>query len=370
MNNNIKRKMKKENIEFFKELLMAPTPSGWEKEGIEVFEKQMSGFAKHEFTDNFWNSAWSIGYDGPKPELKIMFSGHIDNNALMVQQILPSGYIHFVRQGGSDRKSFIDARFFILTRDGKRIPAFISKKAIHLESEKEYESIIETKDMVLDVGATSDEEVKSMGINIGDLAVFDNSHTDLEFGPSKDFIVSSGIDDKVAVYIVSEALRRLAKIDNERLKSRKITIYGVATTQEEVGCRSAGVAARRIQPNISIDSDVDHATPADIGGVNKGEEGDIELGKGVVIPFGPDKNRDLVYDLIDTAKKDDIKYQVKATTPGGTNTSRIQMEGYDIKTAILSIPNLYMHCINEKSHWDDIESCIELMVSYVEKFIQ
>jgi hypothetical protein len=57
---------------------------------------------------------------------------------------------------------------------------------------------------------------------------------------------------------------------------------------------------------------------------------------------------------------------LKATMPGGTNTSRIQMEGLDIKTAVLSIPNLYMHCINEKLHWDDVEGCINLLVSYLE----
>lgn len=352
----------KENIEFFKKLLTAPTPSGWEKKGIEVFEEHVSGFAHHEFTDNFWNSAWSVGcMDNPK--LKVMISGHIDNNALMVQQILPSGFIHFIRQGGSDRKTLIDARFNIITKTGDLIPAFISKKAIHLEDEEEYDSIMKVKDMLLDVGADSYDEVVGMGIQVGDLVVFDNSHTNMEFGPAKNYIVSSGLDDKVAVYIVSEVLRR---VNTDILTKNGVKLFGVATTQEEVGCRSAGVAARRIQPDISIDSDVDHATPEDIGKVDKGEEGDIELGKGVVIPFGPDKNRDLVYGLMDAATNNGIPYQLKATMPGGTNTSRIQMEGLDIKTAILSIPNLYMHCINEKLHWDDVEGCINLLVLYLE----
>ena len=346
--------------EFLEKLLKAPTPSGWEKDGIEVFRSEMSKFAKEEFTDNFWNSAWSIGSTSPK--LKIMLSGHIDNNALMVLQITDAGYIHFIRQGGSDRKTFIDAWFNIMTSTGKMIPAFISKKAIHLENEEEYKSIIKEEDLVLDVGATSKKEVEDMGIRIGDLVVFDNSHMNLEFGPGKDFIISSGIDDKIAVYIVEEVLRRL---DAKKLEEKGISVIGVATTQEEVGARSAGVAARRIQPNISIDLDVDHATPSDIGGVKKSMEGDIELGGGAIIPFGPDKNRDLVEDLIRVAKDNNIKYQLKATTPGGTNTSRIQMEGTDIKTALISIPNLYMHCINEKAKWSDVENCIDLLSYYI-----
>jgi putative aminopeptidase FrvX len=69
---------------------------------------------------------------------------------------------------------------------------------------------------------------------------------------------------------------------------------------------------------------------------------------------------------MDAATNNGIPYQLKATMPGGTNTSRIQMEGLDIKTAVLSIPNLYMHCINEKLHWDDVEGCINLLVSYLE----
>jgi putative aminopeptidase FrvX len=353
--------MKKENKEFLGKLLQSATPSGWEKEGIQVFSDEMSKFAKEEFTDNFWNSAWSIGCS-ENPKLKIMLSGHIDNNALMVQRITDAGYIHFIRQGGSDRKTFIDAWFKIITSAGEKIPAFISKKAIHLESDEEYKSIIKMEDLVLDVGATSKKEVEDMGIKIGDLVVFDNSHMNLEFGPGKDFIISSGIDDKIAVYIVEEILRRL---DSKKLERKGISVIGVATTQEEVGARSAGVAARRIQPNISIDLDVDHATPVDIGGVNKSLEGDIELGKGAIIPFGPDKNRDLVEDLVDIAKSNDIMYQTKATTPGGTNTSRIQMDGADIKTALVSIPNLYMHCINEKANWSDVESCINLICYYI-----
>jgi len=354
--------MMKENIKFFEELLNADSPSGWEFPAIQVWERHMKEIGlTYNFTDSFWNSAWSLG--SKEPTKKIMFSGHIDNNSFLVQNITETGFVQIIKQGGSDDKTFYGQDFEILTESGSRIPAFISKRAIHLDNKDEEPEKIRLSDMVLDCGCTSKKEVEKLGIQVGDIVVFKHSHL-MEFGPKGDFIVSDGLDDKVAIYIISEVARRLIPHQKE-IAQKGLEIYFVAMTQEEVGARSCGVATRRIDPQISIDLDVDHVVCKEIKSGKEAVNGNISFNSGPILSFGPDKNRELVKVL---ANGCGVKTQRKAGRAGGTNTDTIQKSATDCQTALISIPNLYMHTTKEKCAWSDIEDCIKLCVNYIKTY--
>lgn len=63
-------------------------------------------------------------------------------------------------------------------------------------------------------------------------------------------ITSKALDDKIGVYVVAEVMKRLG---NER-NSLRCNVQGVATVQEEVGCRGA-ITSGCIIVSISIDVD-------------------------------------------------------------------------------------------------------------------
>ena len=352
------------NIEFFEKFLKTYRPSGFEKEGGELFleEAQKISNVEYEFIDNMWNSCVSIGSDSPNA-LKILISGHSDQNCLIVTEITKNGFLKYNTQGGISPRTVIDTDMYVIVNEDtekKYIPCFCSYKAIHLEKPDDRKKCPEHKDLVLDLGCKSREEVEKLGVQVGDLVVFDNSRLNMNFGYDEKFIVGSGLDDGVACGIVYDVLKRL---DVEMLKKKNIRVYGACIGSEETGARGVGPVVFKVQPDISIDIDVCHDSVKEVG---EDETRPAKMGEGVVINYGPDKDRILNSDLRKFAKFHDIKFQVIAGKAGGTNTNSIQMLSNNCATALLSIPCRYMHSsTHEMVHKDDIEACIDLIDWYI-----
>ena len=349
------------DIKFLENFLKVYRPSGFEKEGADVFtidSCKLNGVRK-EFIDKMWNACVSIGSDR-EDALKILISGHSDQNCLIVTEITKNGFLKYATQGGISPKTVIDSDFYVITSDKKYIPCFCSYKAIHLEKPDDRKKCPEHKDLYLDLGCTSREEVEELGVQIGDLVVFNNERLMMNFGPKGDYIVGSGLDDGVACGIVYDVL---SKLNEDELKEKNIRVYGACITSEETGARGVGPVVRKIQPHISIDIDVCHDSSKEIGG----DEGrPSTMGCGVVLNYGPDKFRPLNDQLRTIAKDFDIPFQVIAGKAGGTNTNSIQMMSDNCATTLLSIPCRYMHSgTHEMVHKDDIGACGRLIGEFI-----
>lgn len=349
---------------FLEKFLRTPRPSGFEKDGAEVFVNEATKFSnvETEFIDKMWNACVSIG--SPKPDaLKILISGHSDQNCLIVTEITKNGFLKYATQGGISSKTVIDSDFFVIVDENnekKFIPCFCSYKAIHLEKQDDRSKCPEHKDLYLDLGCTSKEDVEKLGVKVGDLVVFDNSKLNMNFGPDGKFIVGSGLDDGVACGIVYDVLE---KLDVMKLIEKNIRVYGACITSEETGARGVGPVVRKVQPHISIDIDVCHDCTKEIGE----DDGRIsKMGDGVVLSYGPDKYRPLNLDLRDLAKEKVIHIQSIAGRAGGTNTDTIQRMSDNCATTLLSIPCRYMHSgTHEMVHKDDIDACGKLISEFI-----
>ena len=357
------------NNVFLEKYLRTYRPSGFEKEGAEVFidscESSDHIEIKGSGIDNMWNAWVSVGSER-KDAIRILISGHSDQNCLIITEITKNGFLKYTTQGGISPKTVIDSDMWVMVDEfgeKRMIPCFCSYKAIHLEKVDDRKKCPEHKDLVLDLGCTSKEEVEKLGIQIGDLVVFDNSGLKMNFGPEEKYIVGSGLDDGVACGVVFDVLEHL---DENFLKENNIRVYGACITSEETGARGVGPVVRRIQPDISIDIDVCHDSIKEVG---CDETSDTQMGKGVVIKYGPDKHRRLVSDLRKTAKDCNIPFQVMAGKSGGTNTNNIQMISDNCATALLSIPCRYMHsATHEMVNKDDIEWCSSLIINYIKNY--
>lgn len=351
--------------DFYKKFLKTYRPSGFERDGATTFIGEVIDNIpdfKIEIVDRMWNACVSIGSE-EENALKILISGHSDQNCLIVTEITKNGFLKYATQGGISPRTVIDSDLFVIAgeKDDERyIPCFCSYKAIHLEKPDDRKKCPEHKDLVLDLGCTSKEQVESMGIRVGDLVVFDNSRLNMHFGPDGKFIVGSGLDDGIACGIVYDVLKDL---DIEELKKKNIRVYGACISSEETGARGVGPVVRKIQPDLSIDIDVCHDSVKEVG---EDETRPAKMGEGVVINYGPDKYRLLNNDLRNLAKWHKIKFQVIAGRAGGTNTNNIQMMSDDCATALLSIPCRYMHSgTHEMVHIDDIKACGDLITNFI-----
>ena len=342
----------KNDSEFLHSLLSEPTPSSYETHGIRIWDAFMEDLGlKQEYKDKIGNSGWSIGC-GP---VKVLVSAHIDEIGMAVQGISDDGYITLVSLGGVDPKVLPGAQVIIL--GNQRIKGVFCKAPIHSEArEKKMDEVIKLRDLKVSVGADTKEEVEALGIEIGSLAVL-SRNINVNFGENK--IHGNALDDKIGVYIVSQVARKIKELSDIELR-HKYTFVFLSGTQEETGLRGLEIAAKNIEADLSIDIDVTPAQDGDCG-VNKNTWGDIKLGAGCVIEYGPDKSRRMASIFKDYAKNNNLPYQCCVSRAGGTNTDAIQLNSRDCETMLISIPNINMHTQNEICDWRDITSAIELI---------
>ena len=169
-----------------------------------------------------------------------------------------------------------------------------------------------------------------------------------------------GFDDKVGAFVVTEVLRRLK---SERVQA---AVFCVATVQEEVGSRGVRACAYEIHPDIGIAIDVITAT--DSPEADKRAAGEVSLHKGPVLQKGCDINPVLGDLLIDTAERNKIPFQIGAA-PGPTWTDASALQGIrgGSATAVVRIPNRYMHAPTEVVSLRDVDNAILLLVALIRR---
>lgn len=339
------------NKELLENLLKTCSPSGYEKEALDVFNNYCSEFSKNLFSDKMGNSAFYIGNDVNNP---IMISAHIDEVGYQVQYITEEGMLNIVPIGGPDKKVLLGSE--VLVKGS--IPGIIGKKPIHVEDSEERDNLeLKLVDCLVDIGAESKEDAEKL-VEVGDWITFTPNYKLL--GANK--VMSKGLDDKAGMYVVMSAFEELAKDEYETIEN----VVAVANTQEEEGLRGAKVTSRNINPRISIDIDVTFAT--DEGrGIEKGSHGDVKLGYGPVIVFGPDKSNRLISIVKKIAKENYIPLQFSSSYSGGTNTTAIQEHSLNCETLHIAIPNRNMHTQVEVCDLRDLENSVKLLVLLVKE---
>jgi endoglucanase len=334
--------------EFFHRLLETPSPSGFEQPVQKIVRDYVQQFADQTDTDVHGNV---IACKNPGRTLRVMLAGHCDQIGMLVVALDDDGFLYAQTIGGWDPQQLIGQRMTLWTRTGP-VPAVIARKPIHLLTDEERKQVVKTKDLWLDIGAKNKEEAAEI-VRIGDPVTLElgcqSMRNNLANGP--------GMDDKVGVWIVMEALRRT---EAARLNC---TLYAVSTVQEEIGLRGARTSAFGIDPQVGIAVDVTHAT--DCPTVDKKQEGDISLGAGPVIYRGPNMNPSVVDRLIAASEQHDIPYQLAASgraQPNDSNTIQITRAG--VATGVVAVPNRYMHSAVEMVSREDLDHAADLLAQF------
>ena len=348
----------KRNIEYLKKLVETASPSGDEIEAGRVFSEEclLGEGVNFEGVDRNGNVAVSKG----SGDFQIMISGHLDNISLTVQTITEHGFLHVVPNGGVDRKVLQGQLVDVVTQDKGIVTGIIGKSPIHVEDREQRETVNKWESFLVDVGASSKEEVQELGIDIGDNIVYHSGSSILEFGPQKNKIMSKDLDDKIGIYIITEVIKRVNVPSG-------IKLWALGMTSEEVGLVGAKIASKQINPDLSIDIDVTPATESELG-ISKDKYGDVEINKGPVLSFGYCKSRRIGRALRDICVKNEIPHQFEVSTAGGTNTAAIQEHSLNCETFLISLPNQNMHTSVEVCGWVDVEACIDLLIKYIESY--
>ncbi len=342
--------MNKGTLDFLRDLVDAPSPSGFEGPAQRVWMKHTRAHAHSVRLDVHGNA---IAVLNPNGSPRVMLAGHCDEIGFMVKYISDEGFLSFAPIGGIDIHVAAARRVTIHGRKGA-VPGLLGRKPVHLQDRDKPPVKPEWHQLWFDIGAANRKEAEKM-VELGDSATFSEDFLLL----GRDRACARGFDDKAGAFVVSETLRLLAAG-----KTPAAAVYAVSTVQEELGLRGATTAAYGIDPAVGIAVDVTIAS--DHPEVDKKMVGEIALGKGPVIARGANINPALFERLTGLARKNRIPYQVEPSPRAtGTDANVIQLNRSGVAAALVSIPNRYTHTPVEMVALSDLENAASLLAAFV-----
>jgi putative aminopeptidase FrvX len=336
---------------FLQSYLNNPSPTGFESDGQRMWLEYIKPYIDEYFTDNYGSV---VGVINPGADYKVVIEAHADEISWFVHYITKDGFIYLRRNGGSDHMIAPSKRVNIHTDKGI-VKAVFGWPAIHMRQQKEETPSM--KNIFLDCGCDSKEEVEKMGVHVGCVVTFEDEFMVL----NKTRYVGRALDNRVGGFMIAEVARLL----KENKVKLPFGLYIVNSVQEEVGLRGAEMIARKIKPDVAIITDVCHDTHTPM--VDKIENGDQKSGDGPVLTYGPAVQNNLLKLIIETAKKNKIPFQrAAASRATGTDTDAFAYSNEGVTSALISLPLRYMHTTVEMVRKEDVEDTIRLIFESVQ----
>lgn len=339
------------DVTLLKQICEIAGAPGFEKRVRDLVVDLVTPLADEVKTDNLGNViAIKRGKNNPDGK-RVMVAAHMDEIGFIVTHIDDNGFLRFHTLGGFDPKTLTAQR--VIVHGKKDLVGVMGSKPIHVMSPEERTKLPKTTDFFIDLGMSKEEVEKY--ISIGDPVTRDREL--IEMG---DCVNCKSIDNRVAVFILIQALKKL--------ENPPYDVYATFTVQEEVGIRGANVAAHSINPDFGIALDTTIAF--DVPGAQAHEKV-TELGKGTAIKI-MDASTICDYRMVEfmkqTANEADITWQPEILTAGGTDTAGVQRMGKQGAIAgAISIPTRHLHQVIEMAHKKDIADSISLLVACLEQ---
>jgi len=340
------------NLELLSELCRTPGGPGREERIREVVIRELKPLVDRIDVDRMGNVVATRGPRGKgaskKNVRRVMLSAHMDEISLIVTHIEKNGFLRFSTLGGFDPKTLSTQR--VIVHGKKDLIGLIGSKPIHIMTEEERSKMPPIESFFIDLGM-SEAQVRRV-VSVGDLATRER-----DFVEVGDLVSTKSMDDRVGVFVMIEAVRKL--------KAHAVEILAVATTQEEVGIRGAQVAAEKLRPDLGIALDVTLAN--DVPGA-EGPDQVSRLGEGAAIKV-MDSSVICDFRVVDALKsvaaKKKIRHQMEVLPKGGTDTAAIQRAGGGVPAGCISIPCRYVHSVIEACHRKDIQASIDLLAAFL-----
>ena len=274
-----------------------------------------------------------------------MLDAHLDEIGFIVTDIIDDGFIKFDKCAGIDTRPLPAGEVSIWGK--KEVKGIISTLPPHLQNADDEKNAPKLSDLSIDTGY-SKNQLEEL-VSLGDRITFKRNFNVL----LNNFVSASCLDDRSGVCAILLSL--------ERLKELPCKITVMFSSQEEIGTRGAkiGPYAKNVDEAIVVDVSFAYTPTCD-----KSECG--EISKGAMIGFSPILNKEISDKLVKTAENNNIAYQCEIMSgKTGTNADVISVSECGVKTALISIPEKYMHQSVEIVDTKDIEAVSSLICAYI-----
>jgi endoglucanase len=258
--------------------------------------------------------------------------------------------------GGWLDQALVDQRWTIVGSKGP-VKAVTGIRDVHVVPAEERSRVYPRDSLYLDVGATSEAEVRAMGISVGDPIVPDAPFEVLNGSAN---YLGKAWDDRVGCGVVVEAMRRLATAPHPN------QILWTITTQEEIGLRGAHTAAETIKPDLGIA--IEGGITGDVF-PGRPEETQAVLGGGPVLFLYDSSalpNRKLSQFVKRTAAEKKLPLQLDLVQGYGDDSAEIQKSAGGVPTVNLLVPARYTHAHNGVINRRDFDQMVDLLVAMLQ----
>ena len=328
------------------ELLAIPSPTGFTDDAIQYLSAEFSalGFVvRKTVKGGLLIDLGGAGEDG------LLLEAHCDTLGGMVCEIKSNGRLRLTNLGGMNANNAEAENAIVVTRAGKKYEGTLQliNASIHVNGDyNEVKRGWDAMELVLDEDVSSAEDVKKLGISVGDYVCFDPRTRVTETG----YIKSRFLDDKLSVGI----LLGLAKYLKDEGIVPKRHVWAHVTVYEEVGHGGAA----------SVPAGVTEAISVDMGCVGEG----LECTERMVSICAKDSrgpyNRDIVCALAAAAEKADAKYAVDVYPHYGSDVEATLSAGWDLRHGLIGA-GVYASHGYERSHVEGVENTLRLLAAYI-----
>ncbi len=282
----------------------------------------------------------------------LLITAHGDTIGMMVRHINEDGTIKVCKVGGLYAYHTERENVRIHTRSGNVITGTVQRKnaSVHVtedELNKEVATFEDNSFVVIDEDVKNAEDVRKLGIEIGDYVAIEP-----RFTVSNGYIKSHFIDDKALVAALMEMLHDIK--DGKLTLGRKVYLY--ISFYEEIG-HGGSMIPEDVRDFLAVDI-------ACIGPEQTSSEKKVSVfWKDSRFPY----NLDMTRELEECAKKAGADYVPDIFTPHyGTDADPALTAGYDIRHAAIGPGTRASHGY-ERTHIDAIKNSYALLTEYVAK---
>ncbi|MFZ3576975.1 M42 family metallopeptidase [Virgibacillus sp. DJP39] len=329
-------------------------PSGFEQPITSYIKTKITPLSDEVKVDGIGNVIGTL--KGNKPGPKILVTAHMDEVGFIVKKIEKNGLLRFEKLGGHDDRILLAQKVSVRSKRGTKL-GIIGTMSAHYQKFDDPKRVRDYRQLYVDVGASSEEDVQKMGIEVGDPVTW-NSSVEYLGDEQNGKIVGKGFDDRAGCAVLIQLLENL---QNRDFAGEVIALFAV---QEEVGLRGAKVALANLDFDvaIAIDATVTSDTPEDVmdSTLTLGGGAGIKVMDGSLISHPAVKDR-----LVELAKSEGITHQLEIFTGIGTDAGAVNLANKGVPTGVLSIPSRNAHSPVEVIDLNDVEAVNKLLTSFV-----
>ncbi|HIS20583.1 MAG TPA: M42 family metallopeptidase [Candidatus Spyradocola merdavium] len=332
-------------VDHLMKLVNIPSPSGFTHIASAYLMDVLSGYGFAPYTTHKGNVVCCIGGQGHP----LVVAAHVDTLGAMVRSIKPNGRLRYTQIGGYPDNNLENETCVVHTRDGRTYTGtfYLTTPASHVY--KDIPAVTRgdtTLEVVLDENVSSKDEVRALGIEVGDFISLDPRAVHTPSG----YIKSRHLDDKASASVLL-ALAKMAASSDLTL-SRKI--YLVFTVHEEVG---HGCCA-------GLPEDVEDILSVDMGCVGD----DLTCDETMVSICAKDSrgpyNYEMTGRLIELAKDNNLKYAVDVYPMYASDADASLFSGHNFRHALIG-PGVFASHGYERTHVSGLDNTLKLLAAFV-----